>query len=121
MFHRLPVRNPRIRVEAAQDRDSVGDIRTSGEGKEQQGTNSRDVGDLLHVLLVLRRHRSHGDREIGARDHGSLHKGRVGLSITLQHVQNVLALGEHEATIGAIPSNLYTKESGGGSQIAKLE
>ena len=38
-----------------------------------------------------------------------------------QHVQGVLALGEGEGAIGAVPGDFYTKEERCGAKLADLE
>ena len=56
----LPVDGSRVGVEPGQHTNSIGDVRSGGDGQVHEGSNSTEVGDRLHEGDVFRSRRGHG-------------------------------------------------------------
>ena len=53
VLDRLPVNGAGVGVKASEDRDGMGDVWASGNGKVEESADSLHVGDLTHVVDLL--------------------------------------------------------------------
>jgi hypothetical protein len=60
MLDSLPVYGIRVGVEPGQHTNSMGDVRSGGDGQLHEGSNSTEVGDRLHQGDVFRGRGGHG-------------------------------------------------------------
>jgi hypothetical protein len=121
MLDSCPVDGSRVGVEPCQHTNSIGDVRSGGDGQVHEGPNSTEIGDRLHEVDVFRGGGSHGGGEFGARGHGSGDRFAVSHAIPLKHVKDVLLLREGDGPGGSVPVNLEAKKLGGGAKVSEFE
>ena len=111
----------RVGVEPGQNTHSIGDVRSGGDGKAHEGSNSTEVGNRLHEGDVFRGGGSHGGGEFGARGHGSGDRFAARHAIPLKYIKDVLLLREGDGLGGSVPVNLDSKELGSGAKVSEFE
>ena len=111
MLDSLPVDGSRVGVEPGKDSNSIGDVRSGGDGKIHEGPH----GDFF------RGGGSHGGGQFAARGCGGGHRPGVRHPIPLKHVKDVLLLGEGDSPGGSVPVNPDAQQLGGGPKIPELE
>ena len=118
VFDSGPVLFARIGVEASELGDSEGDVWTSTSSQIHQSSHSIDVWQLAHLSALLSIRGTHLFRKAQARLHRSMNRSAAAESEPLEHVDDVLMLGEGDGTIGTISDDLdaqnFTNRTNGG-------
>ena len=118
MLDSEPMLGTRVLAETTKEAHSLCNVRPSHGAEVLEGANGTEIWHIAHKLNLLTVLGTHRLGELGARDKGSGDRVAVLHAIALEHVNDVLALGEGDEVVGAVLGDLNTKQELEGARVS---